>query len=129
MHLNLSYPVSRCYVVFLLSLAVLPSTFALLCSFELITVDVYKRQNPCQLKIINHGLYITNDGWKTAKAGVGQFYYFDPKDKVYKEGYGIIADTLVGNLILSSQVGIYNEEKSIEMDKNGIIVTTNTYVP
>ena len=65
--------------------------------------------------------------WKTAKAGVGQFYYFDPKDKVYKEGYGIIADTLVGNLILSSQVGIYNEEKSIEMDKNGIIVTTNTY--
>lgn len=89
--------------------------------------DILNDYNPCQLKIINHGLYITNDGWKTAKAGVGQFYYFDPKDKVYKEGYGIIADTLVGNLILSSQVGIYNEEKSIEMDKNGIIVTTNTY--
>lgn len=89
--------------------------------------DILNDYNPCQLKIINHGLYITNDGWKTAKAGVGQFYYFDPKDKVYKEGYGIIADTLVGNRILSSQVGIYNEEKSIEMDKNGIIVTTNTY--
>lgn len=89
--------------------------------------DILNDYNPCQLKIINHGLYITNDGWKTAKAGVGQFYYFDPKDKVYKEDYGIIADTLVGNLILSSQVGIYNEEKSIEMDKNGIIVTTNTY--
>lgn len=89
--------------------------------------DILNDYNPCQLKLINHGLYITNDGWKTAKAGVGQFYYFDPKDKVYKEGYGIIADTLVGNLILSSQVGIYNEEKSIEMDKNGIIVTTNTY--
>lgn len=89
--------------------------------------DILNDYNPCQLKIINHGLYITNDGWKTAKAGVGQFYYFDPKDKAYKEGYGIIADTLVGNLILSSQVGIYNEEKSIEMDKNGIIVTTNTY--
>lgn len=89
--------------------------------------DILNDYNPCQLKIINHGLYITNDGWKTAKAGVGQFYYFDPKDKVYKEGYGIIADTLVGNLILSSQVGIYNEEKSIEMGKNGIIVTTNTY--
>lgn len=89
--------------------------------------DILNDYNPCQLKIINHGLYITNDGWKTAKAGVGQFHYFDPKDKVYKEGYGIIADTLVGNLILSSQVGIYNEEKSIEMDKNGIIVTTNTY--
>ena len=89
--------------------------------------DILDGYNPCQLKIINHGLYITNDNWKTAKAGVGQFYYFDPKDKAYKEGYGIIADTLVGNLILSSEVGIYNEEKSIEMDKNGIVVTTNTY--
>ena len=89
--------------------------------------DILNDYNPYQLKIINHGLYITNDGWKTAKAGVGQFYYFDPKDKQYKEGYGVIADTLVGNLILSSEVGIYNEEKSIQMDKDGIVVTTNTY--
>lgn len=89
--------------------------------------DILSDYNPCQLKIINHGVYLTTDNWKTAKAGIGRFFYFDPKDKKYKEGYGVIADTLVGNLILSSEVGIYNEEKSIEMDKNGIVVTTNTY--
>ena len=32
----------------------------------------------------------------------------------------------MSNLILTSEVGIYNEEKSIEMAKDGIIVTTNT---
>lgn len=89
--------------------------------------DILSDYNPCQLKIINHGVYLTTDKWKTAKAGIGRFLYFDPKDNKYKEGYGVIADTLVGNLILSSEVGIYNEEKSIEMDKNGIVVTTNTY--
>lgn len=88
--------------------------------------DVLSDYTDSQLKIINHGIYITDDNWKTARAGIGNFIYFDPKDKTYKESYGIIADTLVSNLILTSEVGIYNEEKSIEMAKDGIIVTTNT---
>lgn len=79
-----------------------------------------------QLKLINHGLYITDSTWKDSRTAVGKFWYFDPKDKTYKESYGVIADTLVSNLILTSEVGIYNEEKSIEMAKDGIIVTTNT---
>lgn len=88
--------------------------------------DVLSDYTNSQLKIINHGIYITDDNWKTARAGIGNFIYFDPKDKTYKESYGVIADTLVSNLILTSEVGIYNEEKSIEMAKDGIIVTTNT---
>lgn len=88
--------------------------------------DVLSDYTDSQLKIINHGIYITDDNWKTARAGIGNFIYYDPKDKTYKESYGVIADTLVSNLILTSEVGIYNEEKSIEMAKDGIIVTTNT---
>lgn len=88
--------------------------------------DILDDYNLSQLKIINDGLYITDDGWKTARTGIGRFTYFDPKDLTYKEGYGVIADTIVSNLILSEEVGIYNEEKSIEMGKDGIIVTTNT---
>lgn len=88
--------------------------------------DIISDYTDSQLKIINHGIYITDDNWKTARAGIGNFIYFDPKDKTYKESYGVIADTLVSNLILTSEVGIYNEEKSIEMAKDGIIVTTNT---
>lgn len=88
--------------------------------------DIISDYTDSQLKIINHGIYITDDNWKTARAGIGNFVYYDPKDKTYKESYGVIADTLVSNLILTSEVGIYNEEKSIEMAKDGIIVTTNT---
>ena len=88
--------------------------------------DIISDYTDSQLKIINHGIYITDDNWKTARAGIGNFIYFDPKDKTYKESYGVIADTLVSNLILTREVGIYNEEKSIEMAKDGIIVTTNT---
>lgn len=79
-----------------------------------------------QLKLINHGLYITDSTWKDSRTAVGKFWYFDPRDKTYKQSYGVIADILVSNLILTSEVGIYNEEKSIEMAKDGIIVTTNT---
>lgn len=88
--------------------------------------DIISDYTDSQLKIINHGIYITDDNWKTARAGIGNFIYYDPKNKTYKESYGVIADTLVSNLILTSEVGIYNEEKSIEMAKDGIIVTTNT---
>lgn len=89
--------------------------------------DITDDYNPHQLKLINHGMYLTDDNWKTARAAVGRFMYFDPKDGTYKEGYGVIADTIVSNIVLSEEVGIYNAEGSIELGKDGIIVTTNTY--
>lgn len=82
--------------------------------------------SPEQTKIINFGVYITDDNWKTSKTGIGKFQYFDPKEKTYKKGYGVIADTLIGNLILSSEVGIYNQEKSIEISEDGIVITTTS---
>ena len=41
------------------------------------------------------------------------------------EAYGVIADTLVGNLILSEKVGVYNTKNSIVMDENGLVITTD----
>lgn len=78
-----------------------------------------------QLKIINRGLYVTNDNWKTAKAGIGNFTFWNPETQEMDEAYGVIADTLVGNLILSEKVGVYNQNNSIQLSENGIVVTTN----
>lgn len=72
-----------------------------------------------QLKIINKGLYVTNDAWETSRAGIGNFIYYDPRDGKTKEAYGVIADTLIGNLILGEDVGIYNENNSITLNKDG----------
>ncbi len=78
-----------------------------------------------QLKIINRGLYLTDDGWLTSRAGIGDFVFYNPETGNMEESYGVIADTLVGNLILSKKVGIYNMDNSIVLDENGIVMTTN----
>lgn len=72
-----------------------------------------------QIKIINKGLYVTKDNWETSRAGIGNFVYYDPEDRIIKEAYGVIADTLIGNLILGEKVGIYNKNNSITLDEKG----------
>ena len=81
-----------------------------------------------QAKIINKGLYITDDDWKTSRAAIGEFRYIDPSDN-YKEktGYGVIADTIIGKIILSENVGIYNENGSIKLDKNGFNINNGKF--
>ena len=78
-----------------------------------------------QTKIINHGFYYTNDGWKTVQTGLGKYIYFDPESGTYKEDYGIIAHKIVGNIILGNKVGIYNTSGSVKIDENGFTVTSD----
>lgn len=78
-----------------------------------------------QLKIINRGLYVTDDNWTTSRAGIGNFRFYNPKTKEYEDSYGVIADTIVGNIILSEEVGIYNKNNSITMDGDGLHITTS----
>lgn len=87
--------------------------------------DFTEGYNDEQIRLINNGLYYTKDGWKTASAGVGHFKYYDPEDGTEKDGYGVVADTIVGNIVLSNQVGIYNESGSLKMDENGLVVTSS----
>ena len=94
----------------------------ILCREYLPETDEY---DPRQLKIINRGLYVTDDNWAHAKAGIGNFIFYNPKTKETENGYGVIADTLVSNLILSEEVGIYNERNSITLDDNGFTLTIN----
>lgn len=78
-----------------------------------------------QLKIINRGLYVTDDNWTTSRAGIGNFRFYNPKAKEYEDAYGVIADTIVGNIVLSEEVGIYNKNNSITMDGDGFHITTS----
>lgn len=94
----------------------------LLCREYLPVTDDYSDK---QLKIINRGLYLTDDNWLTSKAGIGDFTFYNPETGKMEEAYGVIADTLVGNLILSEKVGVYNTMNSIVMGENGLIITTD----
>lgn len=94
----------------------------LLCREYRATTDDYSDK---QLKIINRGLYLTDDNWLTSKAGIGDFTFYNPESGKMEEAYGVIADTLVGNLILSEKVGVYNTNNSIVMDEHGLTITTD----
>ena len=94
----------------------------ILCREYLPTTNMYSDK---QLKIINRGLYLTDDNWLTSKAGIGDFTYYNPETGKFEEAYGVIADTLIGNLILGEKVGIYNTKNSITMDERGLVITTD----
>ena len=88
--------------------------------------DITGTYLPSQTKFTNATMAYTNNNWETAKAAIGEFEYYDPKDKTYKTGYGVIADTIVGSLILGEQVGIYNKSGSLTFDDNGLSVSNGT---
>lgn len=75
--------------------------------------------DPNEMRLLNDGIYYTNDGWKTSKAGLGRFVYYDPETGKEQEGYGVIADKVVGNIVLSEQVAIFNPQNSIRLDQEG----------
>lgn len=86
----------------------------------------FDRYDERQTKIINRGIYITDDNWRTSRVGVGDFIYYNPKTGRFEESYGVIADLLVGSMVLSEEVGIYNPSGSITMDGNGLTITADT---
>lgn len=81
--------------------------------------------SPEQVKIINHGLYYTNDNWRTVQTGLGKYIYYDPETGTYKEDYGIIAHKIVGNIILGNDLKIYNQSGSVKIDDNGMVITAD----
>lgn len=94
----------------------------ILCREYLSNTDTYSDK---QLKVINKGLYVTDNNWRTSKAGIGNFTFYNPKTGLEEEAYGVIAETLVGNLILSSEVGIYNTTGSVVIDEDGLSINSD----
>ncbi len=79
-----------------------------------------------QVKILNKGIYYTNDNWETVLTGLGHFIYFDPEERTPKEDYGVIAKTVVGQLILGNQLKIYSESDTFEMGDDGFKITAHS---
>lgn len=68
-----------------------------------------------QTKIIGSGLYVTDDGWKTVKSAIGKFVYVDPDTGEQSERFGVIGDSIVGNLVLSHALRVISEDGGATM--------------
>lgn len=75
-----------------------------------------------QIKIIANGIYVTDDGWETVRAGLGKFVFWNPETQQYETRFGVIADTVVSPIILSQNVGVYNQSGDVKIDENGITI-------
>lgn len=76
--------------------------------------------DPEQIRTINNGIYYTPDNWESIKAGLGKFQFPDPKNNYQiKDGYGIIAETIVGQVVLAEDVGIWNNDGTILLNQDG----------
>lgn len=87
--------------------------------------DITDSYSEVQMKIINSTLAVTKDNWASTETAVGRFYYPAPKTGEITEGYGVIARTIIGNIILGENVSVYNPTNSIEIAEDGIVITTN----
>lgn len=78
-----------------------------------------------QVRIVNNTIIFTDDNWETAKTALGKVY-FDHYDangnKSEAVGYGLLAEVLVGSLIMGENLQIRNDSNSILLDDDGITI-------
>lgn len=83
--------------------------------------------SPYQARIVNNNMLFSSDGFKTSRMGIGEFSVVEGEnDQTF---YGIIAEALVGRLILGTQLEIGNEAGTMTFDNGGFTVTNgkNTF--
>lgn len=74
-----------------------------------------------QVRLINNLLIFTDDNWETAKTALGKIYYTDD-DGNPVTSYGLIAETIIGSLIMGERLKIKNTNSTVEIGAEGILI-------
>lgn len=80
--------------------------------------------DPKQLKMTNRNLVFTDDGWKTCKTALGEISLPDGSGET---AYGLNAELLTGNLIMTSNLKIVDSSNNpvISVDEDGVHANFN----
>nr|DAO66499.1 MAG TPA: tail protein [Caudoviricetes sp.] len=73
--------------------------------------------DPCQIWINNNMIAFTKDNWKTASLAIGKMNLNG------SQLFGVLADALVGKILIGDQLVISNENNSFVVDANGATLT------
>lgn len=77
--------------------------------------DTVNEYEPEQIKVLNNGIYLTDDNWLNCAMAIG---------KVTVGGidkFGVIADVLVGSMLIGNNLSIINENNSFRIDGAGLL--------
>lgn len=86
--------------------------------------DFVDEYSPNQTKVLGSGIYITRDNWRSVVGLLGNYIHVDPVTGELSSRYGLLAENIVGNLILGNNLGIYSEDatKSMTFNNLGLII-------
>lgn len=76
-----------------------------------------------QVRMTNNLLVFTRDNWQTASTALGKITYQDPTTGETTTQYGLIADTIIGRLLVGENLWIGNESGSVKIDGDGIVIS------
>lgn len=82
--------------------------------------EVSGEVSPEQIKVINNLLCFTDDNWAHTKTALGKITYLNPLSQEYETRYGLNAEVMIGNLIMSEKLYISDGNGSVYIDGNGI---------
>lgn len=75
--------------------------------------------SPEQLWITNNKICFTDDGWETTKAIFGKIKDFETG----KDSWGLIAENIIGDIIVGQNLIIANSNETFTVDENGMKIT------
>ena len=67
-----------------------------------------------QLRLNGNGIYLTDDAWDNVREAIGMIQYNG------KWVYGLIADAIVGDLMITENLKVLNKNSSVIINKDGI---------
>lgn len=75
-----------------------------------------------QLRIINNLLCFTSDGWKHTRLALGKIFYYNDETSQWEWAYGLNAEVLIANLIMSEMLKIYNKSGTYSITDKGFFI-------
>ena len=76
-----------------------------------------------QLRITGNLIVMTNNNWETVAMAIGETSFTDPYTGETSNGYGVIAENLVGKMMLTQKLYVASEKGNVQIDGNGITLS------
>ena len=96
------------------------------CGINCRSKDQNDQYDKCQLRITGKNIVMTDDDWRTARLAIGKIFVNYDSDgdgiKEPHEEYGIVADCIIGEMIIGETLLVANSSGTFLVDKDGIIV-------
>lgn len=84
--------------------------------------DVKNTFDDEQIRVIHNLLCFTSDGWKHTRLALGKIYYYNDEIGQWEWAYGINAEVVISNLIMSEMLKIYNKSGTYSITDKGFFI-------